>query len=61
MNKGFKEDFLTHLKKFSDKDKELFDSIYWFRENVGHLLPPREMISWIEFRESKKTRIFKNY
>ena len=28
MNKGFKEDFLTHLKKFSDKDKELFDSIY---------------------------------
>ena len=48
MNKGFKEDFLTHLKKFSDKDKELFDSIYWFRENVGHLLPPREMISWIE-------------
>jgi hypothetical protein len=48
MNKGFKEDFLKHLSKFNEKDKELFDRIYWVQENRGELNPPREMISWIE-------------
>lgn len=48
MNKGFKDQFLTHLKKFSEEDKKLFDGIYWVQENKGELLPPKEMTSWIE-------------
>lgn len=48
MNKGFKEEFLQHLNKFSQAERELFDAIYWVRENKGELLPPKEMISWIE-------------
>ena len=50
MNKGFKEDFLKHLGKFTTEEREMFDRIYWVHENNGHLIPPREMISWIEMQ-----------
>ena len=48
MNKGFKEEFLNHLQKFSEEEKDVFDSIYWVQENKGELNPPKEMLPWIE-------------
>lgn len=45
---GFKDTFLNKLSNFSESDRELFDRIYWVCENKGALVPPKEMISWIE-------------
>lgn len=45
---GFKANFLQKLSEFSAEDRKLFDRIYYFSETRGKLVPPPEMIPWIE-------------
>lgn len=46
--KGFKEDFLKHINKFSQEERNLFERIYTYWETRGELVPPTEMTTWIE-------------
>lgn len=45
---GFKSSFFKYLNKFSTKDREIFDRIYKVWETKGKLVPPKEMIPWIQ-------------
>lgn len=46
--KGFKEDFLFHINKFTQEQRNLFERIYTYWETRGELVPPAEMTTWIE-------------
>lgn len=46
--KGFKEDFLHHINKFTPEEQHLFNRIYTYWETRGELVPPTEMTTWIE-------------
>ncbi len=46
--KGFKEEFLEHIKNFNQEQKFLFERIYTYWETRGELIPPTEMTTWIE-------------
>ncbi len=47
-NQGFKERFFENLNKFTKQEKDVFDRIYNVWETHGQLVPPDEMIFWIE-------------
>lgn len=45
---GFKNSFLEKLNSFSQEDRKIFDRIYSVWESKGIIVPPKEMIPWIE-------------
>ncbi len=44
---SFTTKFLLNLKSLSKEDKKLFDRIYKVKEEIGELVPPKEMESFI--------------
>lgn len=48
MDKGFKGVFLSKLSNLNKDQRIIFNRIYDVLENTGELVPPVEMISWIE-------------
>jgi hypothetical protein len=46
--RGFKEEFLENISKFTQDQKNLFERIYTYWETRGELVPPTEMTTWIE-------------
>lgn len=45
---GFKDIFFSKLNNFTESQKEKFDRIYQVWETHGQLVPPQEMIGWIQ-------------
>ena len=45
---GFKETFFQKLDELTQDQREIFDRIYQVWETHGQLVPPQEMISWIQ-------------
>ena len=45
---GFKDRLLKEIKSLSQSERELFERIFQVWETKGELIPPTEMIPWIE-------------